>query len=130
VSTIDLMPTICAAAGSLPPTGVRVDGVSLMPLVEQSGPIEREALFWHFPHYWWGGRLTPYSAVRLGDWKLIRWYGGGADELYDLAADIGEANDLAAEMPERAHELGSMLDAWLVDTGARLPRPNPDYQAK
>jgi arylsulfatase A-like enzyme len=129
VSTIDLLPTICAATGAPPPAGRRLDGVSLMPLVEQSGRIDRETLFWHFPHYWWGGRLTPYSVVRHGDWKLIRWYGNGADELYDLGADLGETADLAAGMPERSRELGSMLDAWLAETGAKLPRPNPGYQA-
>jgi arylsulfatase A-like enzyme len=128
VSTIDLLPTICAATGAPLPAGLHIDGLSLLPLLDRSGSIDREALFWHFPHYWWGGRLTPYSVVRRGDWKLVRWYGGGADELYDLAADLGEANDLAAEMPERAHELGSMLDAWLAETGAKLPRTKPDYQ--
>ncbi|MHC4210871.1 MAG: sulfatase [Planctomycetota bacterium] len=130
VSTIDLLPTICAATGAPLPAATRIDGVSLMPLLDRSGSIDRDALFWHFPHYWWGGRLTPYSVVRRGDLKLIRWYGGGADELYDLAADLGEANDLAAEMPQKARDLGSMLDAWLAETGAKLPRPNPNYQAE
>ncbi|MHC4217079.1 MAG: sulfatase [Planctomycetota bacterium] len=130
VSTIDLLPTICAATGTPLPAGRPIDGVSLMPLVEQSGPVDRESLFWHFPHYWWGGRLTPYSVVRYGDWKLIRWYGGDADELYNLATDLDEANDLAAAMPERARELVSMLEAWLAETGAKLPRPNPDYQTR
>jgi arylsulfatase A-like enzyme len=128
VSTIDLLPTICSAAGAPLPPGVQIDGVGLMPLLERSGSIEREALFWHFPHYWWGGRLTPYSVARVGDWKLIRWYGGGADELYDLSADLGETRDLAAEMPQKTRELSSRLESWLKETGARLPRINPDYQ--
>jgi arylsulfatase A-like enzyme len=129
VCTIDLLPTICAATGAVLPAEVSIDGVSLMPLLQRSGSVDRPALYWHFPHYWWGGRLAPYSAVRHGDWKLIRWYGGGAVELYNLAADLGETSDLAAEMPVKARELGSMLDAWLAETGAKLPRPNPDYQA-
>jgi arylsulfatase A-like enzyme len=128
VCTIDLLPTICAATGAPLPAGRHIDGLSLMPLLEQSGPIDRESLFWHFPHFWFGYKVPPHSAVRHGDWKLIRWYISGAAELYDLAADPGEANDQAPAMPEKVRQLGSSLDAWLAETGAKLPLPNPSYR--
>ena len=120
--TIDLLPTICEATETPLPAGVQIDGVSLMPLLQQTGSIDRPALYWHFPHYWWGGRLAPFSVIRHGKWKLIKWYEGGARELYNLADDVSERKDLAGRLPERAQELESMLEAWLDRTGARLPR--------
>jgi arylsulfatase A-like enzyme len=128
VCTIDLLPTICAATGAPLPAGRLIDGLSLMPLLEQSGPIDREDLFWHFPHYWHVRLVGPYSVVRHGNWKLIKWYDGKPAELYDLAADPGEGGDLAPTMPEKVRQLESRLDDWLAVTGAKLPQPNPKYQ--
>jgi arylsulfatase A-like enzyme len=76
----------------------------------------------HFPHYH-SKEIGPYSIVRSGRWKLIRWWEGGRSELYDLEADPSETTDLAAERAELARELGARLDAHLAAVGARLPRP-------
>ena len=65
---------------------------------------------------------------RTGDWKLIHYWEDGHNELYNLANDIGEQHDLApAELQARAEELWAKLRAWLNETGAKLPQPNPDY---
>ena len=128
ISTIDLLPTICQATATPLPTDRPVDGINLLPLLEQSGSIEREELFWHFPHYWWGGRVTPFSVLRRGEWKLIRWYETGNLELYNLTNDPAETIDLADQMPTRAQSLAARLDALLEQTSAKLPRVNPDYQ--
>ena len=53
----------------------------------------------------------------------------GSNVLYNLAEDIGEQNDLAAEMPEKVAELRAMLAAWRDDVGAQMPTENPDYDA-
>ena len=45
-----------------------------------------------------------------------------------MAADIGEQHDLAAGEPERTARLWAQLQAWLKETGAKIPRPNPGYQ--
>jgi arylsulfatase A len=129
VCTIDLLPTICAVTGATLPPDRTIDGVSLQPLLERTGSLARTTLYWHFPHYWAGGNLSPYSVVRHGDWKLIRWYEDGTEELYDLATDLGEQDDRAADRPDKTRELDALLDAWLAETGARLPRPNPDDKA-
>ena len=63
----------------------------------------------------------------MGDWKLIRFYESGREELYDLKADLSETNDLAAAQPEKRRELAGRLDAWLKGVGAQLPVPNPNY---
>ena len=68
-------------------------------LLEQTGPVQRDALYWHYPHYWGGNRVRPFGAVRAGDWKLIEFYEDMRVELYNLKDDLGEARDLAESSP-------------------------------
>ena len=127
VTSMDLFPTICEALSApLPPERV-IDGVSLMPLLKQLGGWKGRRLYWHFPHYWWGTRIKPYSIIREGPWKLIRHYEDGRRELYDLDSDLSETKDLAAERPDKVKRMDASLDAWLKRVGAKMPKPNPDY---
>lgn len=132
VSSIDFFPTICEAVGADLPEDRILDGVSLLPLlkqdklVEREGKLEREALFWHFPHYR-GSDVVPYSIIRKGDWKLIKRYEGKTFELFNLKDDLGEHNDLSIQLPEKVRELNFMLSEWLMDIGAKLPRTNPNW---
>ena len=87
---------------------------------------EREALFWHFPHYHGSGNV-PSGAVRVGDYKLVEWFEDDRLELYNLAGDLGETENLAATMPEKAEELRALLDDWRRRVGARMPSPNPEW---
>ncbi len=128
VCSIDLFPTIAAAAGAELPADRTIDGANLLPLLEGKGTPDRDTLLWHFPHYWWGTRIQPYSAIREGDWKLIHRYETGAVELYDLAEDVGEERDLAGAQPERAQRLLAKLNERLAAMGARFPEPNPDFE--
>ncbi len=123
--TMDVPATILELTGVGNPPDQAMDGVSLAP-VFAGKPLAREALYWHYPHYHPGG-ATPYSAIRAGDWRLVHFYEDGHNELYNLASDIGEANDLAASEPERAAQLKQQLDTWLAAVGAQFPTPNPDY---
>jgi arylsulfatase A len=125
VTSVDYFPTICQIAGAAPPSDRPIDGESLMPLLTQSGSLEREAIFWHFPHY--RGKVVPYSIIRAGDWKLLKRYEGKTFELFNLRDDLSEENDLSNEMPGKVKELDAKLVAWLGETDAKLPRPNPDY---
>jgi len=100
-----------------------VDGETLVPVLKNTGTPQRSCLFWHYPHYHTSG-ATPYSAVRKGDYKLILTYEEGKLELYDLANDIGEQNNLASQMPDKTKELRDELIAWLIDCDADLPLPN------
>ncbi len=121
VITMDLFPTVAALAGA--PAGAACDGENLVPLLGGKGVPAREALYWHYPHYWNGGRLTPYSAIREGDWKLIHWYEHDGWELYNLAEDEGEQNDLASRMPEKVAALRGKLNAWMKSVDAQPPVP-------
>ncbi len=124
VVSVDFFPTICRAAEVRPPEDRAIDGENLLPLLEQNGNLVREAIFWHFPHY--RGDVVPYSIIRLGDWKLIKRYEGPAFELFNLREDLGEKSDLSSKRPEVVRELGHVLEGWLKDTGAKIPRENPD----
>lgn len=125
VTSVDFFPTLCEAVGLSLPEERIIDGESLFPLFKQSGNLERDAIFWHFPHY--RGKIVPYSIIRKGAWKLIRRYEGKSFELFNLKEDLSEKHDLADRLPEKVKELDSELDAWLKDTNAKLPKQNPDY---
>ena len=103
-----------------------VDGESLVPLLRQSGTLGRESIFWHYPHYSNQGG-EPSGAIRRGDYKLIELYRDGKLELYNLRNDIGEENDLAEQLPNRAGQLHRSLKKWRVGVGAAMPKENPDY---
>ncbi len=128
VSSQDLFPTLCGIAGARIQEDRVLDGMNIMPLLRGGDSLPRNSLYWHFPHYWWGGRLTPYSVIREGDWKLIRHYEDGRLELFNIMEDIGEKTDLADRFPERVRSLQTRLDSWLQGVGAKLPQPNPDYR--
>ncbi|WP_417737153.1 sulfatase [Rosistilla oblonga] len=121
----DFYPTLLELAGLAPPK--TIDGVSLVPLMHGRSIPDRP-LFWHYPHYGNQGG-EPSSIIRDGDWKLIHYYEDGRDELYHLTDDIGEQTDRAAEQPALASRLRGKLDAWLKATGARIPQPDPRFDA-
>jgi arylsulfatase A-like enzyme len=104
-----------------------VDGVSLLPLLKDpAAKLDRDALYWHYPHYSPQGG-TPSGAIRVGSWKLIEFFEDGKLELYDLEEDVGETTDLAARMPEEVKGLHEKLLAWRKQVDAKLPRPNPNW---
>jgi len=126
VISVDFYPTMLEMAGVARNPQPIIDGVSLVPLLKQTGRLDRKEIFWHYPHYHPGG-ATPYSAVRQGDFKLIEFFEDNHVELYNLKDDIGETKDLAATLPEKAAELRKILADWRKSVGAQLPTPNPDY---
>lgn len=131
IQSEDFHPTLVETLGI--ETEQPFDGIDISPAFA-GHPLERDAVFQYFPHDppivpdW----LPPSVAVRSGDWKLIRVFhygedGGHLHHLYDLSKDIGETHDLATGQPERVRELGAKIDAFLADTGAALPLPNPKF---
>lgn len=128
VISMDFLPTFLEAAGQPLPKDHQIDGISLVAHLKSGGKTQlpREALFWHFPHY--RHPPGPYSIIRMGDWKLTKFYEGPTFELYNLKDDLGEQHNLAQQMPDKVKELHTRLQQWLRDVGAKLPRPNPNYQ--
>jgi arylsulfatase A len=127
VISTDWTPTFLALAGIS--SVEKYDGINLTDLLTQGRAPPPRSLYWHQPHYTnQGGR--PAGAIHDGSWKLIEHYENGACELYDLAKDLGEANDLAAKEPGRVAELRGKLEKWRRDVGAQENTPNPKFNAK
>jgi len=127
VTSTDFYPTMLEMAGLPLRPRQHLDGVSLAPLL-RGGKMNRGPIYWHYPHYGNQGG-SPTGAVRSGDFKLIEFFEDGRLELYNLRDDEGERDNLAARMPRKAAELGAMLARWRQSVAAKIPAPNPDYQA-
>lgn len=131
----DFYSTLVEAAGGNT-SGLSVDGVSLMPLLRQTSKIERDAIYFHYPHYSPQDGV-PGGVVRQGRYKLMIDYEtllydgdeAGSLELYDLVKDPGESNDLSRQMPEKTRELYGMHKRWLKEVGAQQMTKNPKYRA-
>ena len=118
VSSIDLMPTICAVTKT-PLPDKTIDGRDISPIFNNQ-VLAEVPLFWHFPHYR-GNDVVPYSIIRDGDWKLIKRYEGKEFELFNLENDLGETKDVSDKMPEKVNELNKKLEDWLLHTNAKIP---------
>ncbi|MEI6234282.1 MAG: sulfatase-like hydrolase/transferase [Planctomycetota bacterium] len=125
VIQLDLHATALAVAGVNPKPEWKLEGVNLLAFLSGektggagAGGAPHDALYWRF-----GQQM----AIRSGDWKLVRYDktadGSGAGrgkraagtsdaKLYNLAKDIHEDKDLAADMPEKVKELQAKWDEW------------------
>ena len=121
----DYFATFVEAMGGKAPSGHKLDGVSLMPVLK-GGELPQRALFWQYPHYGNQGG-APAAAVRRGPWKLIHWMEEDRVELFNVVEDIGETKDLAQAQAERVAAMREELAAWQKDVGALSPTPNPNY---
>lgn len=117
VTGVDFYPTILEMTGSQAKQDL--DGKSLVPLLADGVPPEREFLFWHFPHF------DFYSAVQRGPFKLVLFHEDGRTELYKLDEDIGEQRECSEQFPEMTAQLRETLTDWLEQTGASMPYRNP-----
>jgi len=151
VINIDLFPTFLEVAGAKVPVGKTLDGESLVPLLTQSGPLQRHSIFWHFPGYLDSPvtrgrdpvfRTRPVSVINQDHWKLYLYHeewalDGGREslatsraiELYNLRDDIGERTELSLTNPGKRDELLEELLTWFQATGAKLATdPNPAWK--
>jgi arylsulfatase A len=127
VTSQDFFSTLADALGQA--DAPRHDGVSLLPLLKNpKAPLNREALFWHYPHYY--SRMTPASAIRAGDWKLIHYYEDNRMELFNLKNDPAENKNLITAQSAKAKALRKKLDAWRNETDAKAPTKNPDWRPR
>ncbi len=136
---LDLFDTIADLAGLAPSLHAHTDGLSLEPVLSQSGSRSERALYWHFPAYLQAYRNTegsrdpkfrtrPCGVIRKGHWKLIEYFEDGALELYNLDEDPGETTNLAETHPEKRDELFEMMKLWRKETNAPVPTAlNPEY---
>lgn len=105
------------------------DGVSLKPILMGKDRVNRNEIFWHYPHYHIEGAV-PYSAVRSGDWKLIHIMETDKYELYNLKEDIGETKDVASQYRDITKKLTKKLNKWRKNMNAQMPTVNPNAKSK
>ncbi len=122
VVSMDFYPTLLEIAGLPLRPGQHLDGVSLVPLLKGAASLPARALYWHYPHYSNQGGF-PGAAMREGDLKLIERFEDGRVHLFDLAADVGERQDLAEQRPEVVHQMRGRLHAWYDEVDARFLEP-------
>jgi arylsulfatase A-like enzyme len=123
VVNTDWLPTLLELAGRPVPSGL--DGVSFAGQLTGGKALSRK-LYWHFPHYTNQGS-RPSGAMRDGNWMLVEYYDEDKTELYDLSADVGEKQDLAASQPDRVAAMRAALAAWRKQVEARGNQPNPNF---
>lgn len=122
-ANIDFYPTFLDAAGIEPDAKQHLDGVSILPLLTTPGTtLARRAFYWHYPldrPHFLGGRSA--GAIREGQWKLIEFFDTGEVELYNLARDVGEQNNVAEKYPDLAAGLRKELARWRRNVGVEVP---------
>ncbi|MES2694513.1 MAG: sulfatase, partial [Verrucomicrobiota bacterium] len=139
VTSVDFFPTFveltrdAASTSASEPAGGPFDGISLASLLRGGAAPQRDAIFWHYPHYHASGFGGPAGALRAGDWKLIEYYEttlagkGAALELFNLRDDPAESRNLAPAESRRVAALQKRLAAWRTAVGAQMPTVNPKH---
>ena len=109
------LPTACEIIGAKPPADI--DGISYLPTLLGNSRKQKR----HEVMYW---ELRRQQGVRMGDWKAVRTRPGNKVELYNLANDIGEQNDLADKEPEVLAKMTELLTTARTDSDV-FPLPKP-----
>jgi arylsulfatase A-like enzyme len=125
VISTDFFPSILEMAGLPAQPRQHLDGVSFVPALKGK-PFERDAIYWHFPHYSNDGMQSPGGAIRLGDYKLLEYFENNTLQLFNLKNDLGEQNDLARAQPKKAAELRAKLQAWRKEVSAQMIPAKPN----
>jgi arylsulfatase A-like enzyme len=101
----DLLVTAAALAEAPLPPDVRFDGHNIIPLLTEQAPSPHESFFFSF---------RSHSALRQGDWKIVRERPDQPWQLFHLGNDVAESNNLAAQHPQRVAELTARFDDWIA----------------
>ncbi|CAA6677958.1 MULTISPECIES: sulfatase-like hydrolase/transferase [unclassified Lentimonas] len=116
-TAVDLLPTLCAAAGITLPENAELDGENLLAAFQGEKPLRTRPIFWLKRDHIKEPDLWPRLAVRDGDWKLVTTFEGDRTELYNLAENRSEdaSNDLSKQNPEVAARLKTMVFDWYAE---------------
>lgn len=111
LTSLELVPTLLAAAGVRPPQGVKLDGFDMLPVLRGDAKSPREEMFW---------QRRADKAARFQNWKWVE--SGKGRGLYDLGADPGERRDLSADRPEVVRLMQERFAAWRREMDGAEPR--------
>ncbi|GAB3020183.1 sulfatase [Niabella terrae] len=121
VCGIDFYPTFLEMAGVRNKPGNILDGISIMNVFKGRSWERPGGLFWHYASE--TGKWVPRmcTAVRMGDYKLLYFYADQRTELYNIAEDPSEENNIAAAQPGKVRELKAAIDQWKKRVKAEEP---------
>jgi arylsulfatase A-like enzyme len=111
LTSLEILPTLCAATGAAPPKGVALDGFDMLPVLQGRRASPRAEMFWQ-------RKLD--KAARVGHWKWVESSRGNG--LFDLRHDIGERRDLSKERPEILKRVQARFANWKKQMQAAEPR--------
>ena len=123
----DFFPTIMSLANVKKPENLTLDGYDISVLFEGKSDLDREEIYWHYPHYH-GSGWRPGAAIRQGDWKLIEFYESQKVELYNLSVDISEAHDVSLSNPDKVKSLRSKLHLLQKSMNASMAKNNKAFK--
>jgi len=128
VVSLDFFPTFAELAGAGDALPDDLEGGSLVPVLHGGGDGEvtraRDELVFHFAQPSGQPESRPSSSIYLGNHKLLKFYDTGDLQLFDIAQDLREEEDLAGRMPERVEELHQRLTSYLDAVNATIPDPS------
>ena len=126
VTSMDFFPTFVQAAGGSTEKISQLEGTDLMPLLQGEPQLDRDYLFWHYPHNRKGVKYNMGSVVLSRDWKLYQGLGVVPDALFNLDSDSMEKHNVLSQNPEVAKRLRGQLNQWLTKVNAKMPRSSDE----
>jgi arylsulfatase A-like enzyme len=130
VSSMDFFPTFVHAGGGSTTEIEQLEGLDLKPLFEGQKTLERDALYWHFPHNRPDVNLYMGSVILQNDWKFYQGLGLFEDSLFNLKDDPMERSNVIDAHPEIASEMRVKLEKWREKVSARMPRAYENEHVK
>ena len=132
VNSVDFYPTFLELAGIDLPDEHVVDGISQVPVWCDTAKAVRDEIFCFFPHYTPATGQLPGASLRVGDWKLIRYFHDNPDqthryELFNLRDDVGETRNIADQEPARVKNMDGRIEEVLRDTECMVPVKHDAY---
>lgn len=111
LSSMEVFPTLLAAAGIDPPADLKLDGFDMLPVLQAEQPSARQEMFWVRRHD---------QAARVGNFKWVNTpqFTG----LFDLEQDVAEEHDLSQSHPEVLARVKARFAAWQAEMEAAPPR--------
>ena len=120
---VDWYPTLVKLAGGSLNQKLPLDGKDIWPVLTEGAESPHDALpLW--------GMAPDQAAIRMGDWKLLVHAHHEPIQLYNLANDMGEKEDLSGDLPEKVKELRDRLDEWLSSAVPNARVSRKDHREK